>query len=47
MGTIGDGSTFSFFPGKNLGAYGDGGCIVTNDDSLAEKMRMLQIMEPN
>ena len=40
VGTMGDTGTFSFFPGKNLGAYGDAGCIVTNNDALAEKMRM-------
>jgi len=40
VGTIGDAGTFSFFPGKNLGAYGDAGCIVTNNNALAEKMRM-------
>lgn len=39
-GTTGIASSFSFYPGKNLGAYGDGGAIVTNDGSLAEKMRM-------
>jgi dTDP-4-amino-4,6-dideoxygalactose transaminase len=38
MGTIG---TTSFFPSKNLGCYGDGGAIFTNDDSLAEKLRMI------
>ena len=32
--------TFSFYPGKNLGAYGDAGCIITDDDLLAEKCRM-------
>ncbi len=40
VGTFGMASTFSFYPGKNLGAYGDAGGILTNDDTLAEKMRM-------
>ncbi len=40
VGTFGVAGTFSFFPGKNLGAYGDAGGIITNDDVLAEKMRM-------
>lgn len=40
VGTFGIASTFSFYPGKNLGAYGDAGCILTNDDELAEKCRM-------
>ena len=39
-GTIGVASSFSFYPGKNLGAYGDAGCILTNDDVLADKFRM-------
>jgi dTDP-4-amino-4,6-dideoxygalactose transaminase len=39
-GTIAPLSCFSFFPGKNLGAYGDAGAIVSNDDELAEKARM-------
>lgn len=40
-GNFGDAGSFSFYPGKNLGAYGDAGCMVTNDDALAEKIRML------
>ena len=40
VGTIGDVGTFSFYPGKNLGAYGDAGAIVTNDDRLAQRCRM-------
>jgi len=40
IGTIGDMACFSFFPGKNLGAYGDAGAIVTNNDELARKARM-------
>lgn len=40
IGTFGIASSFSFFPGKNLGAYGDAGCILTNNDSLALKCRM-------
>ena len=36
VGTFGNAATFSFYPGKNLGAYGDAGCLVTNDDSLAD-----------
>jgi len=41
VGAIGDIGTFSFYPGKNLGAYGDGGAIVTNDANLAQKCRMI------
>ena len=40
-GTIGHIGTTSFFPSKNLGAYGDGGAIFTNDDLLADKMKMV------
>lgn len=40
-GTIGDIGATSFFPSKNLGCYGDGGAICTNDDALAAKMRMI------
>ena len=39
-GTIGIAGSFSFYPGKNLGAYGDAGCIITNNDELADKFRM-------
>jgi dTDP-4-amino-4,6-dideoxygalactose transaminase len=41
VGSIGDVATFSFYPGKNLGAYGDGGAIVTNDSKIAQKSRMI------
>jgi dTDP-4-amino-4,6-dideoxygalactose transaminase len=40
VGTFGNAGTFSFFPSKNLGAYGDAGAIVTNDDDYAIKCRM-------
>ena len=40
-GTLGDASGFSFYPGKNLGCMGDGGCVTTNDDDLAAKIRAL------
>ncbi len=40
-GTIGHVGTTSFFPSKNLGAYGDAGAIFTNDDALADKMKMV------
>lgn len=41
-GTLGDAAAFSFYYSKNLGAYGEGGFITTNDDELATKMRMLR-----
>ena len=41
-GALGDIAAFSFYPGKNLGAYGDGGCVVTNDADIAQKLRMLR-----
>jgi len=40
VGTFGIAGTFSFFPGKNLGAYGDAGAIISNDDDFAVKARM-------
>ncbi|MCT7976495.1 DegT/DnrJ/EryC1/StrS family aminotransferase [Laspinema olomoucense] len=42
-GAIGELGAYSFFPSKNLGAYGDGGMIVTNDDHVAEVARMLRV----
>lgn len=41
VGGIGDVATFSFYPGKNLGAFGDGGAITTNNELLAKKCRMI------
>jgi dTDP-4-amino-4,6-dideoxygalactose transaminase len=41
VGALGDIGTFSFYPGKNLGAYGDGGAVVTNNADLALKCRMI------
>lgn len=40
-GNLGDAAGFSFYPGKNLGALGDGGAVVTNDKELADKIRAL------
>jgi dTDP-4-amino-4,6-dideoxygalactose transaminase len=41
-GSFGDAGTYSFYPAKNLGAFGDGGLIVTDDDGLDAKIRMLR-----
>jgi len=41
-GSMGVAGCFSFYPGKNLGAYGEAGAVVTSDDALADKMRMLR-----
>src|SRR5262249_1278831 len=42
VGTFGQLACFSFYPGKNLGAYGEGGAIVTNDADFARRLRMLR-----
>jgi hypothetical protein len=41
-GSLGHAGAFSFYPGKNLGAYGDGGMIVTNDPDINKKLRRLR-----
>ena len=42
VGTLGDAAAFSFYPGKNLGAYGDAGAVTTSDDELAAALRKLR-----
>lgn len=42
VGSLGDAACFSFYPGKNLGAYGDGGAITTDDEALAGRLRKLR-----
>ena len=41
IGNLADAAGFSFYPGKNLGAFGDGGAVVTSDKELADKVRAL------
>ena len=42
VGSIGDVGCFSFYPGENLGAYGDAGMVVTNNEEIAEKIKFLK-----
>lgn len=41
-GSFGNAASFSFYPGKNMGAYGEGGAVTTNDDAIAHRMRSLR-----
>lgn len=41
VGTLSDAAAWSFYPGKNLGAFGDGGCVTTNNKEIADKVRAL------
>ncbi len=41
-GSLGDAAAFSFYPGKNLGAYGDGGAVTTSNEAVAERVRLLR-----
>ena len=41
-GSLGNAAAFSFYPGKNLGAYGEAGAVVTNDEDIAKKIKMLR-----
>ncbi len=42
VGSLGDAAAWSFYPAKNLGAFGDGGAVTTNDERLAERIRLLR-----
>ena len=42
VGTFGDAAAFSFYPTKNLAAFGDGGCVVSNNSEIAEKLRLIR-----